>query len=448
MNNLMANGNFIKWSKNEMDFYETVNTFSGNKKRSDKIFELMNLYLDIDFKLSRVKVDVDDEKQIYNYIDLLVARCREIKIPDPSQINFSGNGLHVFWIVDKVNKFNDAGKELFGSNAKECKKFYLNLENELVKNFEDLGADNNAKDLSRVLRIVGTSNSKNGKICKSIYLDDKSYKLEEFAHLLKYNYDEYLEFKNQPTTSSQLELAKNLDIKVSDKKLIAHKQIAKAIQSLQVNDKGICKNEKSNKKDYVLNYLTNYYTLGYFKRGKGITNNYIYYLGVGCKRVGISNLDNVFDKCKSKLKLQECECNEMYNTLVSGYMETGNALKVSYKKLNEKLKVEEDVLDQLKQPKSARKRVTKQMLVKVYRKIESNRVYRFYSCRQLAKRFNISKSKANEILNEIKSHKWVSIKFSNSLKPTFKTTISKEIDIIYNICGGSYIILDGIRNKE
>lgn len=32
MNNLMANGNFIKWNKNETDFYETVNTFSGYKK--------------------------------------------------------------------------------------------------------------------------------------------------------------------------------------------------------------------------------------------------------------------------------------------------------------------------------------------------------------------------------------------------------------------------------
>lgn len=448
MNNLMANGNFIKWNKDNKDFYETVNTFSGNKKRSDKIFELMNLYLDIDFKLSKVKVDIDDENQIYNYIDLLVGRCRDLKIPDPSQINFSGNGLHVYWFVDKVNKFNDEGKELFGSNGKECKKFYLNLENELVKNFKDLGADNNAKDLSRVLRVVGTPNSKNGKVCKSIYLDDNSYKLEEFSHLLKYNYDEYQEFINQPATDKQLELAKELNIKVSNKKLIAHKQIAKAIQNLKVYDKGICKNVKTNKKDYVLNYLTNYYTQGYFKRGKGITNNYMYYLGIGCKRAGISNLDNVFDKCKLKLKLKECECNEMYNTLVSGYMETGNALKVSYKKLNEKLKVEEDVLDQLKQVKATRKRVTKQMLVKVYRKIESNRVYRFYSCRQLAKRFNISKSKANEILNQIKDRKWVSIKFSNSLKPLLETTISKEIDIIYNICGGSYSILDSIRNKE
>lgn len=448
MNNLTANGNFIKWNKDNKDFYETVNTFSGNKKRSDKIFELMNLYLDIDFKLSNIEVDINDEKQIYNYIDLLVGRCRELKIPDPSQINFSGNGLHVYWFVDKVNDFNNEGKKLFGSNAKACKKFYLNLENELVKNFQDLGADNNAKDLSRVLRVVGTSNSKNGRVCKSIYHDDKTYKLDEFAHLLKYNYDEYQEFVNQPTTDKQLELAKVLDIKVSDKKLVAHKQIAKAIQGSKVDDKKTCKNVKSNRKDYVLNYLTNYYSQGYFKRGNGITNNYMYYLGIGCKRAGISNLDNVFDKCKVKLKLKECERNEMYNTLISGYMETGNALKVSYKKLNEKLKVEEDILDRLKLPQPARKRATKQLLVKVYRKIEANRVYRFYSCRQLAKRFNISKSKANEILNQIKDSKWVSIKFSNSLKPLFTTKFSKKIDIIYNICGGSYSKLYSIRNKE
>ena len=175
----------------------------------------------------------------------------------------------------------------------------------------------------------------------------------------------------------------------------------------------------------------------------------MYYLGIGCKREGIDNLDNVFDKCKSKLKLKECEYNEMYNTLVSGYMETGNALKVSYKKLKEKLKIEvEDISDQLKQPQPTRKRVTKQMLVKVYRKIEANRVYRFYSCRQLAKRFNFSKSKANDILNQIKTKNWVSIKFSNSLKPLLETTISKQIDIIYNICGGYYTILAGIRKKE
>lgn len=249
------NGNFIKWNNDNKDFYETVNTFSGNKKRSDKIFELMNLYLDIDFKLSNINVDINDEQQIYNYIDLIVGRCRELKIPDPSQINFSGNGLHVYWFVDKVNDFNNEGKKLFGSNAKACKKFYLNLEKELVKKFQDLGADNNAKDLSRVLRVVGTSNSKNGKVCKSIYLDDKTYKLDEFAHLLKYNYDEYQEFVNQPTTDKQLELAKVLDIKVSDKKLVAHQQIAKAIQSSKADDN---KSKKLNRNiEFILDEFAN-----------------------------------------------------------------------------------------------------------------------------------------------------------------------------------------------
>ena len=46
-----SNGNYIKWSKtNGIDKYKSVNTFSGYRRRSDDKFELMNFYLDLDFK--------------------------------------------------------------------------------------------------------------------------------------------------------------------------------------------------------------------------------------------------------------------------------------------------------------------------------------------------------------------------------------------------------------
>ena len=46
----------------------------------------------------------------------------------------------------------------------------------LVERLKDLGADPQAKDASRVLRLVQTVNSKNGKICHVVHMTEKAGK--------------------------------------------------------------------------------------------------------------------------------------------------------------------------------------------------------------------------------------------------------------------------------
>lgn len=95
MNNLDCNGAFVFYTKpNGIDRYETVNTFKkpGTRKNHERLFELMNLYLDIDFKDSQINVNINNEPEIYDYVDLLIGRCCQLKILDPSQIYFSGYG--------------------------------------------------------------------------------------------------------------------------------------------------------------------------------------------------------------------------------------------------------------------------------------------------------------------------------------------------------------------
>ena len=58
------------------------------------------------------------------YIDI------DLKIPKPTEINFSGNGFYVYWKIKPVNEINEFGKFMYGANAKICFKIY----NEIQKN--------------------------------------------------------------------------------------------------------------------------------------------------------------------------------------------------------------------------------------------------------------------------------------------------------------------------
>lgn len=104
----MVNSNYIKWSKaNGINQYISVNTFSGTRRKVDDKFELMNFYIDIDLK------EIGADKELYyqsnyqyEFVDKIIGKCIDLKIPKPTKINFSGNGLHVYWKIKLTNLEN------------------------------------------------------------------------------------------------------------------------------------------------------------------------------------------------------------------------------------------------------------------------------------------------------------------------------------------------------
>jgi DNA-binding CsgD family transcriptional regulator len=84
--------------------------------------------------------------------------CAQEGIPTPSMLIFSGRGIQAKWLLDGVIP----RAALPRWNA--CQRY-------LVDRLLPLGADRQAKDASRVLRMVDTVNQKSGEICRVVHVE-------------------------------------------------------------------------------------------------------------------------------------------------------------------------------------------------------------------------------------------------------------------------------------
>lgn len=108
-------------------------------------------WVDIDYYNS-IHADTAPEK----VVDQLLWYCRYNGYPEPSIIVYSGRGLQIKWL------FNSPApdKALVRWNA---------LQKNVCDKFSQFGADPKALDASRVLRLVGTINSKSGEYCRILH---------------------------------------------------------------------------------------------------------------------------------------------------------------------------------------------------------------------------------------------------------------------------------------
>lgn len=135
------------------DIYVSVNTFYIPQRKSSNVRHFRALYVDLDV-VKQTNMTVDEA---YNE---LMKRADEGIIPIPTIVNNSGNGLHVYWCIDDV--------------PKKLMPVWQQMQDELFKKLNDLGADPQATDVSRVLRVPGTVNSKNNVVCTTLYINEKA----------------------------------------------------------------------------------------------------------------------------------------------------------------------------------------------------------------------------------------------------------------------------------
>lgn len=409
----------INFKQSNYHYFESVNTFVGNKRSVDELFELTNLYLDIDFKLNKSLHEEFLQSKNYNLenflsklLDVIFKRCEEINIPQPNQINFSGNGLHLYWTIKPVNDTDDYERKLYGANALTCLNLYSLLLKKLFAQFEDLGADPNCLRTNGIMRQLNTINPKNGEECRSIHSTDNQSYLKEFTHLLDYSLEEYNKWKYEPTSLKQIELAKELGINnLSKHKRVAHKQIANKInqnKSKRFNGSKLYRNDISLalKQDWIMILLHNYFIQGLFKRDKGVTNNIIYLLGICYKRTKtvVEDIDNFIIKLKPKLKLYQFELAEAKRTFLSGYNAEDNKLYPRKKVVEDKLKI--DPTDEVSTYVSKQSRATKQIIKMTLTKMIKNRkliLDKNYSCRKLAELYpEVGKTTIAKLLKQLK----------------------------------------------
>ena len=135
----------------EIDRYFTPNEFR-NWRRVELLISLRACYVDLDGWTDWPAV-----------LDVLQARG----MPMPSLIVESGRGLHLYWPIDAA--------------PKQSLPIWQAVQDELVKQLAQVGADPSARDCTRVLRIVGSVNSKNLAEVRGWVVSPRRWTLHELA---------------------------------------------------------------------------------------------------------------------------------------------------------------------------------------------------------------------------------------------------------------------------
>ena len=171
------------------DVFVAPNTMYIPRRRVENIRQFRSLFQDIDCE----NLGLEKAETVYLIWELYY----EGKIPKPTMVTDSGRGVHLYWRIQNAP---------YGAL-----NTWQELQDYIYYNLKHLGADRQATDSARVLRLPGTINSKNQVNCKVIYIDDD----------LEYSmYDLREQYLNYRPKSYQLQMQ---DTKVVENKVVSNR---------------------------------------------------------------------------------------------------------------------------------------------------------------------------------------------------------------------------------
>lgn len=151
----VARDKLSAWT-NEPDIYITPNEFQG--WRLIKLGHGLNaLYADID-------VHGEENPDLARLASVALSRCETAGIPTPNFVVYTGRGIHLYWLIDRVP---------FSALPR-----WQACQQQLVKH---LRADPRAADSTRVLRVIGSVNSKSKSVVTAEMLNPKRYDFDWLA---------------------------------------------------------------------------------------------------------------------------------------------------------------------------------------------------------------------------------------------------------------------------
>lgn len=142
----------VEHADRSVDTWITQASFTGPNRRAVNVLDVGVMFADLDTYHCPGLRDRPPEEQA----NLLAAFCAEEGIPAPSIVLFSGRGLQAKWLLSEA---------LGRVSLPEWNRTQLSL----VKLLEPFAADRNARDISRVLRLDRTTNTKSGERCRVVY---------------------------------------------------------------------------------------------------------------------------------------------------------------------------------------------------------------------------------------------------------------------------------------
>lgn len=146
-----------------------MNSFFCPGRHSSKYIKRLNaLFVDLDFYNI-------PELKTYSASEVFYKIKSEMDFPEESFVISSGAGLYIIWLLETT----------YATNA--SKKYWADIEQMLIDKFSPYGADQRVKDPARVLRVLGSKNSKNDATVqiisnKNLLENPLRYELSDFSN--------------------------------------------------------------------------------------------------------------------------------------------------------------------------------------------------------------------------------------------------------------------------
>ena len=146
--------------------YLSVNTFFRPLRQTRAVRHLNAFFLDLDIYNAGVS-----QQDVFEAIEFLV---RTERMLPPTMVLSSGRGMYLLIKIEDVP-----------GAYKRVRVLYEAIQQYLYELFADYGADANAKDVARVLRVPASNNTKSGKKVEVLhYNPDAIYTMSMWAHFV------------------------------------------------------------------------------------------------------------------------------------------------------------------------------------------------------------------------------------------------------------------------
>lgn len=157
------NGLWAKLSPGDAHIPALLKAFDGKNDSYMTVNEFYNWRVVAQLKSLRAcYVDIDGCTNLAIAEQVLLDAC----LPLPTHVVFSGRGMHLYWVHEPV--------------PAKVLPVWQRCQDVLIKALSVVGADPAARDCTRVLRLVGSVNSKNGAEVRGLVLEPQPY---GFHHL-------------------------------------------------------------------------------------------------------------------------------------------------------------------------------------------------------------------------------------------------------------------------
>ena len=146
----------LKESQGEEDCFFSVNTFSG-WRRAPLLKTLNACYVDLDWGRP---LRSSDHQAILSFLE-------EAELPAPSLIMETGRGAHLYWLLEPT--------------PARALPIWQAIEDRLIDALRPIKADPAVRDCTRMLRLAGSVNGKNGAYVKGYQRDGMRWHIDALA---------------------------------------------------------------------------------------------------------------------------------------------------------------------------------------------------------------------------------------------------------------------------